>query len=350
MGLQSCSLSELLTMDKTYASKIQIRRDVILNNEKDVVACNPVANDAVAELYEWIFGTYLPKRFPSAFVISEDPETSSSDKTIKNGSHLRNITTNELIPLRSPSSPTEALKTLGQHVDAEFALLLPTPHASARLARVLPTSSPPHPYHLHAWVLAFPSGFTTAAKHGRALAAIHAPVPGYGAKLARSMDRFFAALPFAAVARRQNWAVQSGDVLFRLAGNHLSTVAEEDGGEGLRMAPPEWEERPGMREEWERLGEGVDPAECRLRAERQTLHRLEKTGALVFAFKTYLYTLDEVIEEGIAEQMADAIEGLGKGSVPAIEVYKRAVVWSKKVVEYLRVGHQRREALRQRDG
>lgn len=353
MALQSCSLSDLLAMDKTYASKIRIRREVILNNEKDVVDCNPVAKEAVAELYEWIFGTYLPKRFPNAFVISEAPEISPSDKAsesaVKDG-HLRNITTNELIPLASPASPIEALKTLGRHVDAEFALLLPTPDAAASLPRVQPTSAPPHPYHLHAWVLCFPSGFTTASKHGLALAAIHAPVPGYGAKLARSMDRFFAALPFAAVVRRQNWAVQSGERLFRLAGNHLSTVADEEGGEKreVRMAPPEYRERPEMREEWERLREEVDPSECRLRAERQTLHRLEKTGALVFAFKTYLYTLDEVIEEGLAEQMADAVEGLGKGGVPAIEVYKRAVVWSKKVVKYLRAGHQKREALRQK--
>ncbi len=91
-----------------------------------------------------------------------------------------------------------------------------------------------------------------------------------------------------------------------------------------------------MKEIWDREGESVDPRDCRLRCERQTLHRLERTGALVFAFKTYLYTLDEVIEDGLADEMADAIDGLGTGSVPAVKVYKSGVVWGRKVCEYLR--------------
>jgi hypothetical protein len=106
------------------------------------------------------------------------------------------------------------------------------------------------------------------------------------------------------------------------------------------MAPPGYEAEEEQIKEWERQGEDVRPEECRLRCERQTLHRLERTGALVFAFKTYLYHLDEVVEEGLGEEMASAIEGLGKGSVPAVEVYKRAVVWRRRVVEYLRREHE----------
>ena len=75
---------------------------------------------------------------------------------------------------------------------------------------------------------------------------------------------------------------------------------------------------------------------CRLRSERQTLHRLPKTGALVFGFKTYLSTLEEVKNDGDGLALADAIEGFKKGSVPEMEFYKRGVVWGDKVKEYLR--------------
>jgi len=182
------------------------------------------------------------------------------------------------------------------------------------------------------------------------LAHIHAPVPGYSVKLEKSMDRFFAGFEFGKVVRRQNWSVQVGEELFRLKGNHLSATPAssstgasggeignkvEDGG-GIKMAPPVAEVGDRVKESWDREGETVNPRDCRLRCERQTLHRLEKTGALVFAFKTYLYTLDEVIEDGLADEMADAVEGLGTGSVPAVKIYKRGVVWGRKVCEYLR--------------
>lgn len=86
-----------------------------------------------------------------------------------------------------------------------------------------------------------------------------------------------------------------------------------------------------------RQREAVEIAQCRLRTERQTLHRLPGTGALVFAFKSYLYGLDEVKgEEGMGEALAEAIEGFEKGSVPEMKVYKRQVVWGDKVCEYLR--------------
>lgn len=182
------------------------------------------------------------------------------------------------------------------------------------------------------------------------LAHIHAPVPGYSVKLEKSMDRFFAGFGFGKVVKRQNWSVQVGEDLFRLKGNHLSTGPNSsstgasgdqfgngvESNEGIKMAPPVAEVGDRVKEIWDKEGESVDPRDCRLRCERQTLHRLEKTGALVFAFKTYLYTLDEVVEDGLADEMADAVEGLGTGSVPAIKVYKRGVVWGSKVCEYLR--------------
>ena len=66
------------------------------------------------------------------------------------------------------------------------------------------------------------------------------------------------------------------------------------------------------------------------------LHRLPETKALIFSFKTYLYSLKDIKEEGLGEELAQAIDGLKEGSVPAMHFYKRGVVWGEAVKAYLR--------------
>jgi hypothetical protein len=144
------------------------------------------------------------------------------------------------------------------------------------------------------------------------------------------MDRFFSTLPFGKAVKRANWAVQSSTNLFKLDGNHLSTSPSSV------MAPSHHTPTPTELAEWEKAASKVNIQDCYLRCERQTLHRLEKTGAVVFAFKTYLYPLREVKEEGSGEEMAAAVEGFGRGSVPGMKVYKRGVIWGDKVLRFLR--------------
>jgi len=57
---------------------------------------------------------------------------------------------------------------------------------------------------------------------------------------------------------------------------------------------------------------------------------------VVFGFKTYMCPLSAVRSEGGGAEMADAIEGMWRGSVPGMAVYKRAVIWGEKAVRYLR--------------
>ena len=73
-----------------------------------------------------------------------------------------------------------------------------------------------------------------------------------------------------------------------------------------------------------------------LRCERQTLHRLPNSKAIVFAFKTYLYNIKQIKDEGIGEELAVAIDGMRDGSVPGTHFYKRAAVWGEAVKKYLR--------------
>jgi hypothetical protein len=157
-------------VDKTYLDKIKLRRDLIANEANNVVGCNPVATDAVNELYEWVFSVYLPRRFPTMFSLLPVSPTNGEKYGHVSKGYLRNRVTDEHISLQPPSDPVEALKILGSHVDDEFLILFPTPDPKATPTRAYPTPDPPSPYHLHAYVLTFPSGFNTPKKLGLPLA------------------------------------------------------------------------------------------------------------------------------------------------------------------------------------
>jgi hypothetical protein len=245
------------------------------------------------ELYDWLVKTYLPGRFPTMY--SATP------------AGLHNNATGETLPLRAPSAE-EALRIIGGNVDTDFLFLLPIPASEG--------GEDVGKYRLEGFITCFPSGFNTTKKLGLKLADIHIPVPSYREKLEKSMDRFFSTLPVGKIVKRHNWTITTHRDLFCLAGNHSSS------------------------EELERLQqEGtveVDLTNTVLRCERQTLHRLPNTKALVFGFKTYQYPLQELRDEGSGEEFAQAIEGMGKGNAPGIAVYKRQVVWGPKVTKFMR--------------
>ncbi|KAK7703974.1 hypothetical protein SLS57_010708 [Botryosphaeria dothidea] len=296
MALENTTLSELVPMDNTYLDRITLRRQLIKDQGKYVVAANPSIKPAVDEFYRWMTAVYLPRRFPTIFKHVLRPGTGHS--------YLHNLATDEDIPLHPPADPVAALGTLSSHVDDEFLFLRPSPEPADE-----------GKYRLEGFVNCFPSGFDTLAKLNLKLADIHTPVPGYAAKIEKSMDRFFAALPIGKIVKRHNWSVTTNTNLFSLGGNHMY--------EGEEPQP---------------LAEGELEAEKTvMRCERQTLHRLpENDDCLIFAFKTYQYPLKQIKEEGSGEALAQAIDGLAMGSVPRMAFYKRQVVWGEAVKAYLR--------------
>ena len=70
--------------------------------------------------------------------------------------------------------------------------------------------------------------------------------------------------------------------------------------------------------------------------ELQTLTRLPQTRAVLFSFKTHLYPLREINDEGLGPRFADAIEGLKKGNAPGMWGYKGGDRWGESVCGYLR--------------
>lgn len=313
LALENMPLSNLIEMDNTFKDRMAIRRSILDEHPEETKQCNSVAEAAVLEHYDWMVSTYLPRRFPTIY----KPISTAS------GTQLHNTVSGTDIP-RHIQSPMAALDTLGEHVDTDFLILLPSSTAS--------DGSPI--YHLEAFVTCFPAGFSTREKCGNPLAAIHKPVPGYAAKLEKSMDRFFAKLELGRAVKRANWSISTNDQLYSEGGNHMYADNEKKE-KPLENAKTLDVNSPHLDEDVERQRREVIVEDCRLRCERQTLHRLPKTKALVFSFKTYLYTLSEVKAEGSGPELAAAIDGLGQGSVPAIAFYKRGVVWGDKVKEYL---------------
>ncbi|KAF2828639.1 hypothetical protein CC86DRAFT_347042 [Ophiobolus disseminans] len=292
MAIENNPLSDLIAMDNSLASRCQTRKNLIETERHEVLACNPIAQPAVLELYTWLTSTYLPTRFPTVYTLTP--------------THLLNNETHDSIPLHiAPADAETALEILGSNIDTEFFFMLPCP------------SEPSTKYRLEAFLNCTPSGFNTRSKLNLLLSQIHTPVPGYAQKLEKSMDRYFASLPVGKCVKRANWGISTTGDLFCLAGNHMS--------------PEELEAR-----EKRQVVEEVDLETTVLRCERQTLHRLPRTRALVFAFKTYQYPIRELRDEGSGEELAAAIDGLGKGNVPDITVYKRQLVWGDKVKAFLR--------------
>lgn len=310
MALENMTLNEMIAVDETYESRIHLRRQ-ILRDHPSTMGVRPGGEAAVYEFYEWMTAVYLPQRFPTMYSLGEGEK----------GSHLYNRATEELIPLR-PTSVQEALQTLGAHVDTDFLFLQ--------------RSSEDDKYHLEAFQTCFPNGFSSFEKLGQPLAEIHKPVPGYAAKLEKSMDRFFANLAVGKIVKRSNWSITTNDVLYAEAGNHLYAEDETPDEDTKDERTGSGSSKPSLADEISRQRDEVSVLDCRVRCERQTLHRLPKTGALVFGVKTYLYTLSEIKAEGSAEELACAIEGLGKGNVPEMEFYKRGVIWGEKVKKFLR--------------
>jgi hypothetical protein len=176
VGITNSYLTELIEMDKNYLSRMQLRKQIIKDHHETVIQATPIVKPAVDELYTWLLGTYLPTRFPRMFTLMP--------------TSLLNLITNEYLPLQPPEDPVRTFEILGENIDDDFLLLLKDEEQDS--------------YFLKGFVTCFPAGFNTKEKLNMALKDIHAPVPGYKAKLEKSMDRFFNKIEIGKVVKRSN--------------------------------------------------------------------------------------------------------------------------------------------------
>ena len=199
-------------MDKNYEDRIQYRRRILNEHHDNVVGTtdNALIGHAVREMYTYLMGTYLPKRFPTMFKLHKTEYEQGPEFM------LQNLITNEVIPAQ-PKSTTNSmtlLETLGKQLDEDFLLLLPEEDVE---------KDPK--YVLQAIITCCPSGFSPREKLGKKLADIHGPVPAYRERLEGSMDRFFSKLEVGEYVKRVNWSVTTGAELY--AAGDATTHAHE---------------------------------------------------------------------------------------------------------------------------
>ncbi|NHC43652.1 DUF3445 domain-containing protein [Motilibacter sp. K478] len=131
--------------------------------------------------------------------------------------------------------------------------------------------------------VAFPSRWRLADKLGLPVGEIHTPVPGYAAAIGAPVDLVMSRL----TPERGLW---------RLNGSVLDDPA---------LFQPEPAARPGRAEV---------PGGVFLRAERQTLRRLPRTGAVVFTIRTYVDPLGAIGDDPAAcAQVAAWLRGMPAG-------------------------------------
>ncbi|CAG8014546.1 unnamed protein product [Penicillium salamii] len=287
-GIQDATVDELIEMDKNYLERITLRENLIEQYPDQVSAADDSAKPAIDEFYIWLVSTYLPTRFPLMFQLQPQNEKSQL---------LHCSVTGRDYSLEPDASAIVTLRLMGGLVDDDLLFLLPSEDGDG--------------YKLRAFVTCFPNGFNTAGKLNLKLRDIHKPVPQYKEKLEKSMDRYLDRLKTGKFIKRANWTITTTNKLFTASGNHLYE------GEAVNQ-------------------EEINIDTARVRCERQMLHRLPETRAVLFSFKTYLYTLPEIKGEGLGEALAEAIDGLKQGNVPGFHFYKRAAVWGESAKAYLR--------------
>jgi hypothetical protein len=257
MGLMPLPGAQWIEIDRHFVAALAAKRALLADRHAEVFAALPEAAAPAAELLT-LLADHLASHHARHFR--------------REGDRLRNIATGEDWDLAH--APLHALDLAGRLVQEDLCLM----QASADSYRLIGAS------------LCSPAHWRLADKIGRPLAGIHAPVPGYAAKLAQPVDRFFASLKPEKPVWRLNWGIQGHPAAFqpvRLPGE--SEVTAASAGERL----------------W-------------LRVERQTLRRLSATGAVVFTIRTHITRLDRALTPGAAAELAGAVREMP----PETQTYK----------------------------
>ncbi|MDC7682500.1 DUF3445 domain-containing protein [Asticcacaulis sp. BYS171W] len=145
----------------------------------------------------------------------------------------------------------------------------------------------PEGWRLMAGAICFPSSWSITEKLGKVLHEVHTPVPDFseGTRNAAVIERIFDNLRPDEPVIRWNWSLYGNDTLHH---PHVS--------------PPQ------------RFGDGPDADTVFIRVERQTLHKLPDTGAVLFTIGIHLTPLEALDahpdRDAIAQSLITQIEAL----------------------------------------
>ncbi len=258
MGLVACKPSDWIELDERYAEEMALRRDLLDRRREDVFAAVPGSEAARRETWD-VLAAHLTAQWPDWFVAGHG--------------ELANRLTGERWSLDDPGrDPLEAAALL---VQEDLCLVELRPEGPV----------------LTAGVVCFPSRWRLLDKIGHPLTAVHGPVPFYGEKLARPVDRFMAVVKPGHISVRLNWSVVDDPTLFQPGGkwrvDRNEQITAANAGQALFV-----------------------------RVERQTLTRLPVSSAVLFTIRVHVYPLGRVVARPeVAARLASAVRALPEETV-----------------------------------
>lgn len=272
MGLNALDPADWLWLDERFSAETAARAALVAERAQAVHAMLPEAEPAARELLALVLdhlARYAPERAPA-----------------------------------SPPPNLPPLVALAALVQEDFCLM--QKRADGR-------------YALTGAILCFPSHWHLHEKLGRPMAEIHAPVPGFGARLGAAADRFMASIQPDRPVWRANWTlVESPELFHPHPREPIPDLSAENVGSRL----------------W-------------LRVERQTLRRLPETQAVAFTIRTLVEPLAEVVRRpGVAAAMAARIREMDD----AMAAYKGLPAFREPLLAWLdRLAEEARHALAQEE-
>lgn len=252
MGLNALDLRHWLLLDGRHGEEIEQRRHLLEAQLGEVHAMLPEAHDAAGEVLELAAG-WLVEHHPERFERTGD--------LMRERGSTRQVALDDPLPLRAA----------GRLVQEDLCLMQKRADGA---------------YALTAACLCFPAHWRLSEKLGLSLASIHAPVPGFAARLAAPVDRVLAGLAVERPVWRANWSVVDDPALPQpQRGQPVQDLSAGNAGHKL----------------W-------------LRVERQTLRRLPRTGAVLFTIRTFVRPLAELAAEpGTAAALAARLREMDPG-------------------------------------
>jgi dimethylamine monooxygenase subunit A len=272
MDLVTAAEADWFELDQHYPAEMAERRRLLQTAHADVFAALPVSAKARQEALALIV----------AALTTHHPDWFSRD-----GATLRNHLTGEVWQIGS----ADPLELAGRLVQEDLCLIQNSEDGPVFTAAVL----------------CFPSRWRLMDKIGKALPAVHEPVPSYQDRLARPVDRFMRHVKPGHIASRLNWSLLDDPALFQPGGKWRA-----DGGSDISAT------NAGRR--------------VFLRVERQTLRRLPSTGAVLFGIRVHVYALERVIDR---PDRAAALAGAVRALPPEVQHYKSLLPFREAMLGWL---------------
>lgn len=288
-------------LERNYVQTMSARQRLLQAHGARIMFESAGAGPAVRELSEMLL-QFLAARYPAHFALSA---SASASAPAAGARRFRN----RLLGTTTDLAATPPLRAIFANVPEDYALML--------------RSESDGLYYLRAAAVCSSVGWHVAQHRDSPVRSIHAEVPG-AARMAMSMDRWFAKAATDAPVARCSWSLEDHEVLF------ASPQAEAEEGR-------EWKRGrfAGGREAELRV------EDIRLRCDTQTLRRLPISGAVAFSFKATFTRLEELRDEPYVPALLLKVLEEGNGELVGYKVeehVKKVAVkalgeWAKEQVE-----------------